>query len=453
MNSVMLVLTLSAGQAPAVPPAGAPMVLPGVTAPGVPVRVQPPGTPPMSMTMPPAGMPPMADGDGKKDGNGDEKKDEEKKEEEKKDEGPPVYALGKTLRETWLGKKMADDGYRLYGWTAMNYTLGTTSTTNLPMTFNDQPNHYQMNQNWLHFEKTIDTTKKEVQWGFVTDSILPGTDYRFTVVRGLFDQQLTQGPNGGPRPYGFDLYQFYGQFFLPDLGGQGTTVKVGRFQTIVGYELVQAVDTPYVSKAYLFQYNAFTHTGVLATTQINDTWSVNYGMSTGTDTFIGAANRATFLGSVKWAPPDGKTTVTFNTVVTNPNFSAAENFAFYDIFELLVTHKVSDKLTYVADGIYSFMNSVPGVGNANWYGLANYFIYKHTDKLASTLRAEVFEDTTGVRTGFKGLYQEFTYGLAYSPCQALILRPSVRYDHNGNSRPFDGDHGMWTAAFEAIVRW
>jgi hypothetical protein len=402
--------------------------------------------------MPPVEMPPATTGNGNgkadKSGNGNGNGNgcgecaEEKKDG---DEGPPVYLLGKTLRETWLGKKMADDGYRLYGWTAMNYSTSTSSTTNLPMAFNDQPNAYQMNQNWIHFSKDIDPSKKEFQWGFVTDSIVPGTDARYTIIRGLF--------NGQQGDYQFDLYQFYGQVFLPNLGGEGTTIKFGRFQTIIGYELVQAPETPFVSKAYLFQYNPFTHFGAIATTQLNDTWSVSNGLTTGADTFIDPANRLTYLGQIRWAPPEGKTSVAFNCMVTNPKYDTAEEFAFYNVYNILITHQCSDKLTYVFDASYSHMNNVPGVGGADWYGLANYFIYKFTDKLAGTVRAEVFEDNEGVRTGFRGLYTEVTAGVAYSPCQGLILRPSVRYDYNGNSRPFDGDHHLWSAAFEAIVRW
>ena len=92
------------------------------------------------------------------------------------------------------------------------------------------------------------------------------------------------------------------------------------------------------------------------------------------------------------------------------------------------------------------MNNIPGVGSAVWYGAVNYLIYKHTDKLTSTFRAEAFDDNSGVRTGFAGLYTEFTYGVAWSPKPGLVVRPSVRYDHNHDSSPFEGSNNMWTGA-------
>jgi hypothetical protein len=446
MNSMVLLLAMSAGQPPATPgetPAytypGLPPLARGAAPDTLTGLVYLPSAQPAPMPQPP-GQPPATNGNG--NGNGEEKKDEEKKDEPPP---PPVYLLERSLRETWLGKTMADRGIKMYGWTAMNYSNSTTSTTNLPMTFNDFPNHYQMNQNWIHLEKTIDTSKSEFQWGWNLDGIVPGTDARFTLARGLF--------NGQHGEYQFDLYQFYTQAFLPNLGEKGTTIKVGRFMTHCNYEVVQAVDTPFVSKSYLFQYNPFTHTGVWALTQLNDTWSIGNGAALGSDNFIDSANRLTYLGQITWAPPEGKTSAQLNAVVTNPKFDVAENFAFYNFYEARITHKFTDKFTYIFTGTYSHMNNVPNIGTANWYGGANYFLYKFTDKLLGTLRAEVFEDTSGVRTGFKGLYTEATLGVAWTPIPDVIVRPSVRYDYNGNSRPFDGDHSMWSAAFEMIFRW
>jgi hypothetical protein len=203
----------------------------------------------------------------------------------------------------------------------------------------------------------------------------------------------------------------------------------------------------------MFQYNPFTHTGVWATTQLNDTWAVGYGASTGTDTFIdGPTNRLTFLGQLKWAPKCGKTSVIFNTVITNPGYNAAEAFPFYNVYNFVVTHKFNDKLSYVLDTGYSHVSDTP-TGFANWYGAANYLIYNHTDKLTSTLRAEVFNDQMGFRTGFNGLYSEATYGLAYKPMPGVIIRPSVRYDNNADSAPFEGKQNLFTAALDLIFRW
>jgi hypothetical protein len=44
-----------------------------------------------------------------------------------------------------------------------------------------------------------------------------------------------------------------------------------------------------------------------------------------------------------------------------------------------------------------------------------------------------------------------TAGLSYKPKSSIIFRPEIRYDYNGESRPFEGRHGLFTA--DLIVRW
>ena len=420
-TSILLAATLTGGQPPATLPPGT-----GIT------------------------LPVFKDEPAPKKDNGDEKK-----EEEKKDEPPPPtkYFLEKSLAETRLGDILTNRGIKIYGWTEMSYTAGTASQNNAPVFMNDRAHEFLLNQNYLIVEKALDTSKKEFQWGWVTNWILPGTDARTTVVRGLWDDQLRKN-NGGPTLYPIDPYQIYGQVFLPTFGAEGTTVRLGRFATHCSYEVVQGVDVPFMSRSYGFQYNPFTHTGIWAITPLNDTWTASIGAATGSDTFIDQpTNRATFLGQLKWAPKEGKTTVMFNTVITNPGYNAAEAFPFYNVYNLQVIHKFTDKLTYVLDSTFSHIQGVPTIGNTNWYGAVNYLMYAHNDKTTSTLRAEVFEDTSGFRTGFKGLYTELTYGVAYKATDSLWIRPSVRYDNNSQSNVWEGNQNLFTATMDVIIRW
>jgi hypothetical protein len=365
---------------------------------------------------------------------------------------PSRWALMETLQGTWYGAVLDNNRIAVYGWTQMSFTASTVSGSNLPVALNDRANEFLMNQNYLHIERTIDPTKSEYQWGFLSDWILPGTDYRYTLPRGLWNGQLTAN-NGGPNLYGVDPFQFYVQAFLPDLGPLGTSVKVGRFATHCGYELVQAVDTPFVSRSYMFQYNPFTHTGVWATTQLTSAWSVSNGFALGNDNFIDPASRLNYIGQLRWAPPDGRTAVAFNAVITNPEYDVAEEFPFYNYFGLVVTHKITNRLGYVLDAAYSYIRGVPDVGFTDWYGAANYLIYQFTDRVSGTARAEVFHDSSGFRTGSEGTYYEVTAGLSWQPVRSVLVRPSVRYDYNGQSRPFEGKHGLFTAALDCIVRW
>jgi hypothetical protein len=362
---------------------------------------------------------------------------------------PERWFLEKTLAGIPAFKTLGENGWRIYGWTQGSYNVSTANRSNLPVPFIDRADTFSLMQNWLHVEKTIDTSKKEYQVGGAVDVIMPGTDTRLTLSRGMFDGQNRRGVL-----YGFDVFQAYVDLFSPNVGPQGTTFRVGKFATHCEYEVVQGISNPFLSRSYLFQYNPFTHTGVNAITPLNDNWTMANGIVLGSDNFIDPASRVTYIGQLKWAPKDGKTSILFNAVVTNPSFDVAEAFAFYNVYNLQLTHKFTDKLTYVMDGTVSHITNVPGIGNADWYGFAHYLLYQATDKLAVNTRVELFNDTQGFRTGFSGLYTEVTTGLTWKPQPWLYVMPEVRYDHhNGGVGPFEGDRDLFTAAIGFIVRW
>lgn len=439
MNSMMLVLAMTAGQAPAggyqLPPANPPQVIPGTI--GTMPRLQ---SVPLATTSPTAGIVKVQDDEKKETGD----KEEKGKEEEKQAQEEP-WALMRILKGTAFGDRLDDRGIVISGWTEGNYTASTANRSNLPTTFNDRANFWQMNQNFLRIAKAVDTSKKEFQIGGLTEWILPGTDARFTASRGLLDKW------GGD--YRIDMLQGYVETFHPNLGPEGTTIRTGKFATHCSYELMQGAETPFLSRAYMFQYNPFTHTGGWATTPLNDTWTISNGLVLGSDNFIGAPARPTYLGQLKWAPKEGKTSILWNAVVTDPTYDAANAFAFYNYYGMLITHKFTDKFTGVLDSAMAHMDGVPDIGTAWWYGAAAYGIYKFNDKLTANLRNELFEDVTGFRTGSKGLYYDIAFNLAWSPIRSLILRPGVRYDHNFDSGAFEGKQNLFTFAMDAIVRW
>ena len=242
------------------------------------------------------------------------------------------WAVMRLLQGSWYGTQLDDNRIAVSGWTDLSYNASTASRNSLPTAFDYRANQFMLNQNWLHVEQRIDPQKKEFQWGWVTDWILPGSDYRFTLARGLWDNQLSAN-RGRPLLYGIDPIQFYAQAFLPGIG-EGTAVQLGRFGSPCEYEQNQAVNTPFVSRSYLYTYNPFTHTGLWAVTQLDADWSVGNGLVTGNDTFIDPANRPTYLGMLKWAPKDGPTTVTFATSVTDPRYDTRQAFPFYNVYNL-----------------------------------------------------------------------------------------------------------------------
>jgi hypothetical protein len=46
-----------------------------------------------------------------------------------------------------------------------------------------------------------------------------------------------------------------------------------------------------------------------------------------------------------------------------------------------------------------------------------------------------------------------TGGYQFHLRKGIIIRPELRYDYNGESRPFEGKHGQFLAASDWIIRW
>ena len=358
----------------------------------------------------------------------------------------------KLLQGTWEGSLLDGNRMQISGWTDVACTVGTDRHSNLPLGFNYLPYTLDLQQNWLRIERTVVTTgTTEPTFGFRWDTILPGTDYRFTTARGLFSSQLTAN-DGQPNRYGIDPIQFYGEAYIPTIG-RGMDIKVGRFFAQYGVESNDAVSNALCSHAYTFIYDPFTHTGILTTTKLTDAWSVQAGLVVGCDIFIDPADNPEFTGSVKWAPSTGRNSVLFAVILGNGRFDQVHNFHNPEIFDLVWTHKINSRLNYTLECLYGFTNNVPDIGFANWFGTPNYLTYTLTPRLNTTARLELFDDFQGQRTGFKGLYAAGTAGLSFSPRKAIIIRPELRYDYNIESRPFENKHGLFTAATDVIFRW
>jgi hypothetical protein len=362
------------------------------------------------------------------------------------------YLLMKLLDGTRSGCFLTANRLSISGWTDASFTASTDDHSNLPLGFNHRANDFLLLQNWLRIERTVVTKDAtEPSWGFRSDTILPGSDYRFTLARGVFDHQLV-ADHGQPELYGIDPIQFYIEAYFPNIA-KGMDVKLGRIFCQYGIEVNDAPSNALLSHAYTFIYDPFTHTGLMTTTQLDDAWSIQAGIMLGSDDFIDPVDTPTGMGGVKWAPKDGKDSVLFSVIVGSGRFNQGRHFHNPEIFDLVYTHKFNDKLNYSFESLYGFTTNVPAIGTADWLGVLNYLTYDFCSKLSGTVRLEFFDDAQGQRTDFRGLYTDITAGLSIKPRKDLVFRPEVRYDYNTESRPFENTHGLFTAAMDVIVRW
>ncbi len=366
--------------------------------------------------------------------------------------GSDRWLLMKSLQGSWQGAFLDENRLRVSGWTDMSYTGSTDRESNLPMAFNYLANNFLLQQNWLRLERAVATGGTTgPTFGFRSDTILPGSDYLFTIARGLFDGQLT-ADDGQPNRYGIDPIQFYAEGYFPTVG-RGLDVKFGRFFCQIGVEANDAPSNFFVSHSHTFIYDPFTHTGLLTTLKWTDAWSTQAGIVLGSDDFIDPVDNPTFIGNVRWAPATARDSVQVSVIVGNGRFNQAENFHNPEVFDFIWTHKCNARLNYTLNMLYGFTTNVPDIGFANWYGIVNYLTRDLTPRMNGTARLEFFDDFQGQRTGFAGLYTAITAGVNFRPRKAIIFRPEIRYDYNVHSSPFEGKHGLFTAAADMVLRW
>jgi hypothetical protein len=365
---------------------------------------------------------------------------------------PDRWLLMKSLQGTWPGWLLDSERLQVSGWTDVSFTASSDEHSNLPLGFNHRANEFLLQQNWLRFERSVVTTgTTEPTFGFRADTILPGADYRFTLARGLFSGQLT-AENGQPRLYGIDPIQFYAEAYFPTIA-RGMDLKVGHFFAQYGVEVNDAPGNALLSHAYSFIYDPFTHTGLLTTTNLTTAWSVQAGLVLGSDVFIDPADEPTFIGSVKWAPPDNRNSVLVSVIIGSGRFNQARNFHNPEVLDFIYTHRFNPRLNYSFETLAGYTTHVTDIGTADWLGVLNYLTYDFTPRVSGTTRLEFFDDAQGQRTGFKGLYTALTAGITFRPRKSIILRPELRYDYNEESRPFENHHGLFTAATDLILRW
>ena len=472
LNSFMLAASMMLGQSPEVvrpnllPPAGGQVIF-----------VQNKEVPKNAAVEKDAAASPS---NGNGNGNGEEKKDEEEKKPEEK------YFVMRTLEGTWLGQSLEARRITISGWIDQSYTgsqnkSGAIDPTNGTVVWNDRANYYLLQQAWVRLDKALDTDSKCINFGWHIDVIF-GTDYRYTLPRGLWNSQLESSTPGQQNLYGVDPVQFYVNAWLPGIG-EGTEVRLGRFFTPWGYESIEAVSSPFMSKSFAFNWSPpFTHTGVLAITKLSDQLTVKYGLTGGNDVFIDPSMRLNTVGAINYTTTDKKATHNFGWAIGSgrmvPDPFAPSTFGLmsepagrnnFNSYDYVYTRDLSDKWSAGFEAIYSHQWNVPANvpggqidpnravgqrGFAHWYALPVYLGYKATDKLKLQGRWEYFDDAEGQRTGVKTGYFAQTYGFVWNITNSIILRPEIRYDYSdAPNLLYQGRHDLVTGGADLIIRW
>jgi len=390
---------------------------------------------------------------------------------------PERWWLMKQTQGTWLGAFLDNNRLFLSGWIEQAFTASTDRFSNFPVIFNDRGNEYLLQQAWVRVgRKLVLLGTDQPSWGFQID-VINGSDYRWTMSRGLFNSQL-DNLTGSQNLYGVDPVQHFVNLYVPTLF-RGTEFRLGRFYAPFNFDSIEGVTTPLLSRAYAFENSPFTMCGLGAYVTFSPAWTGVFMLINGNDVYFGdPAEELRFAGNIKWTQTGGGRNVVqfgtslgrgkFNPAYPTPpqqttNALATEPFGRNNIntFDLLYTHLLNSAMSYNLEIMYGYQYNVPQEalpisdpsGFTNWLSILHYFFYDVSPRMRLILRWEDFDDFQGQRTGFAGLYNAVTGGFVFRLNPSMWIRPEARYDYNFESTPFEGKHGLFTAAIDTIIRW
>ena len=359
---------------------------------------------------------------------------------------------------------------------------------NFGRVFDDRANEPMLNQATATVERALVPVAGEFDWGFKFQAGA-GSDGRFINTTGT----LENVNRGIIQPY---VVEAYGNLHAPLTflnKDAGVDLRFGQFVTLLGAETVDPRTNYFYSHDYIFNFGIpLQHLGVLSTIHFNPTFDLYAGITRGANTSIYDNNGyAAFLGGFGLNNlVGGKLTLLVTTAIgpENPRedsglpsyngsgFVHRSDLRYYN--DLVATYKITDKLTSITEGVYTYDDGF----DASFYGGAETLAYALNDIFTVAARFEAVRDSEGFyvtqfaanddftnlerggipldpRTvgGGPNTYLESTFGVQIKPPQVkfLTLRPEVRVDYatSANSRPFDDSSKQYsvTIGADAII--
>jgi hypothetical protein len=336
----------------------------------------------------------------------------------------------------------AQKGIVLSGYVDAGYTYnfigrdtGSTFTTRNGSE-NKAGGSFNLNALKVALEKPL-TDANEWQAGFRADLIV-GQDAAFV-----------GGQNAASSDSLF-LEQAYAQFRAPV--GNGIDIKVGKFVTTLGYEVIERPVNLNISYGELFQ-NAIPlwHVGALASYEFSDVINAKFGVVNGAnvDGLATTSSYPAFLASLGLNAPGGNASIGNNVYFAPGSSNDAASIAaggagssiIYDLVGNWTPKFANDKLLLGFNGDIG-NSSQPGYGSDTWWGAAVYAKYQFTDIFSLAGRGEYFHDADGSKLGFSGIpapagsgsadVWAWTLTAGFDVIENLALRAEYRLDYGNN---------------------
>lgn len=244
--------------------------------------------------------------------------------------------------------------------------------------------------------------------------------------------------------------------------GNGLDFKVGVFDTIIGYEVFDAGGNPNYSRSWGYTIEPTTHTGVLASYQVNDYIAASagiantygptindrpFGTTSGNDK---AESYKTYMGSVALTAPEDWGFLSGSTlyagVVNGFGSGAQENVTSIYVGTAMAT-PIKGLVAGTAHDWQLLHDTPPGGGGKHAYAHGLYLSFQATEKLSLHGRVEYAKfSAASVGTLYPGVNEKvlgLTGTVQYDLWQNVLSRLEIRWDHqmSGSGDAFGGDIG------------
>ncbi len=363
---------------------------------------------------------------------------------------------------------------KIYGWADIAGNLSTSKRSNSPASYDLIPNSVVLDQAGIKFDKQPNTAQTDhLDWGFLSTTIF-GTDYRYTLGKGYFSDQLLKHNN----KYGFDPAEAYGLLYFPKVA-DGMILKVGRYISPADIEAQWATDNYLYSHSLMFTVDPFTFTGVQATFKLGSYWQLEVGAHAGND--MAPWSRSAQLNGLlmaRWVSKDNNNSL-YGGINALGNGHYTDG---HDDLQMVVAtwgHRFNNTLHMMTEAYYmwqfhaltggtviegparSFYEGVgagmPIHGTASTVGFVNYFQILLSKKDYISLRNDLLNDPQANRTGYSTLYTTHTIGFVHYFDDYIRIRPEVRYEraYADGVTPYDNGtkKDQFSAAMDLIVRF
>ena len=289
---------------------------------------------------------------------------------------------------------------------------------NTDLLLNVRQSDLQVNQGWVFLEKKL---SKRCCWdiGGRVDYVW-GTD-------ALYMQSAGMEYNAGHGYWGTgDYYSAMAQMYA-ELGYGRFSVKLGKFLTPMGSDPIYSPDRFFYSLSKNFSALPVTHTGALATLEVNRKLSVFGGWTQGYDEFFESGENNALLAGFEYAL-NPCTTFGYSFLWGKNTYDGNDEEYFANA--LYMKRKLGCNWDYTLEWVYN-KSEDSGWEEAR-YGINNSFYYTFNRNWSAGFRMEWLHDSERFNT--PGGYRDATdvYGLVlganWTPCDWFTLKPEIRYD-------------------------